>query len=135
MNTIDTLKHFKLRNTKIRVAVLEALTEASGAVSYGSLQRMLSQYDRTTLYRTLLVFNEKGLIHRAYEENGDSYYARCFGCTGQLHNHEHLHLKCSSCGGVECVEISDQLKSSIAQLPFQEIKISAKGACKACASA
>jgi len=135
MNTIDTLKHFKLRKTKIRVAVLEALTESSGAVSYGSLQRMLSQFDRTTLYRTLLVFNEKGLIHKAYEENGDSYYARCFGCTGQLHNHEHLHLKCSSCGGVECVEISDQLKSSLAQLPFQEINISAKGACKACASA
>ena len=135
MNTIDTLKHFKLRNTKIRVAVLEALTESSGAVSYGSLQRMLSQFDRTTLYRTLLVFNEKGLIHKAYEENGDSYYARCFGCSVSAHSHEHLHLKCSSCGGVECVEISDQLKSSLSQLPFQEINISAKGACSTCVSA
>ena len=49
MNTIDTLKHFKLRNTKIRVAVLEALTESSGAVSYSAIQRMIIQLDRKTI--------------------------------------------------------------------------------------
>ena len=132
MNSEGTLRHFNLRKTKIRIAVLDALAQSVGALSYAVLQERLSEFDRTTLYRTLLTLSDYGLIHKAYEENGESYYARCFGCSDQAHNHEHLHLKCSSCGGVECIEISEQLKRNLAQLPFQEINISAKGSCSTC---
>ena len=135
MTSEETLKQFNLRKTKIRVAVLDSLSQSTVAQSYSTMQNALHEFDRTTLYRTLLTLTEYGLIHKAYEENGESFYARCFGCTEQVHNHEHLHLKCSSCGGVECIEISDQLKSSLGQLPFQEINISAKGACSTCVSA
>jgi Fur family ferric uptake transcriptional regulator len=135
MTSEETLKEFNLRVTKIRLAVLDSLSQSVGALSYSVLQEALDKFDRTTLYRTLLTLSDHGLIHKAYEAKGESYYARCFGCTGIDHKHEHLHLKCSKCGGVECIEISDQLKSSLAQLPFQEINISAKGACSTCVSA
>ena len=135
MTSEETLKQFNLRKTKIRVAVLDSLSQSAVAQSYSTLQNALHDFDRTTLYRTLLTLTEHGLIHKAYEENGESFYARCCGCSVSEHSHEHLHLKCSSCGGVECIEISDQLKSSLSQLPFQEINISAKGACSACLSA
>ena len=135
MTSEETLKQFNLRKTKIRVAVLDSLSQSAVAKSYSTLQNALHDFDRTTLYRTLLTLTEHGLIHKAYEENVESFYARCFGCSVSEHSHEHLHLKCSSCGGVECIEISDQLKSSLSQLPFQEINISAKGACSECLSA
>ena len=133
MTSEETLEQFNLRKTKIRIAVLDSLSQSAVAQSYSTMQNALHEFDRTTLYRTLLTLTEYGLIHKAYEENGESYYARCFGCTGQDHHHEHLHLKCSSCGGVECLEISEELKLNLAQLPFEEINISAKGPCSSCA--
>ena len=133
MKSEETLEQFNLRKTKIRIAVLDSLSQSAVAQSYSTMQNALHEFDRTTLYRTLLTLTEYGLIHKAYEENGESYYARCFGCTGQDHHHEHLHLKCSSCGGVECLEISEELKLNLAQLPFEEINISAKGPCSSCA--
>jgi Fur family transcriptional regulator, ferric uptake regulator len=133
MTSEETLEQFNLRKTKIRIAVLDSLSQSEVAQSYSTMQNALHEFDRTTLYRTLLTLTEYGLIHKAYEENGESFYARCFGCTGQDHHHEHLHLKCSSCGGVECLEISEELKLNLAQLPFEEINISAKGPCSSCA--
>ena len=53
---------------KIRVVILEAL-EGLKALPYGDLQKNLSQFDRTTVYRTLLALMDKGLIHKALEEN------------------------------------------------------------------
>lgn len=134
MTSEETLKQFNLRKTKIRVAVLDSLSQSTVAQSYSTMQNALHEFDRTTLYRTLLTLTEYGLIHKAYEENGESFYARCFGCTGIDHKHEHLHLKCSKCGGVECVEISEQLKANLAQLPFEEVNIYAKGPCASCAA-
>ena len=134
MTSEETLKEFNLRVTKIRLAVLDSLSQSVGATSYSVLQEALDKFDRTTLYRTLLTLSDHGLIHKAYEAKGESYYARCFGCTGIEHNHEHLHLKCSKCGGVECVEISEQLKENLAQLPFEEVNIYAKGPCANCAA-
>ena len=134
MTSEETLKEFNLRVTKIRLAVLDSLSQSVGALSYSVLQETLDEFDRTTLYRTLLTLSDHGLIHKAYEAKGESYYARCFGCTGIDHKHEHLHLKCSKCGGVECVEISEQLKANLAQLPFEEVNIYAKGPCASCAA-
>ena len=134
MTSEETLEQFNLRKTKIRIAVLDSLSQSAVAQSYSTMQNALHEFDRTTLYRTLLTLTEYGLIHKAYEENGESFYARCFGCTGIDHNHEHLHLKCSKCGGVECVEISEQLKANLAQLPFEEVNIYAKGPCASCAA-
>ncbi|MCH1405799.1 MAG: transcriptional repressor [Schleiferiaceae bacterium] len=134
MTSEETLKQFNLRKTKIRVAVLDSLSQSTVAQSYSTMQNALHEFDRTTLYRTLLTLTEYGLIHKAYEENGESFYARCFGCTGIDHKHEHLHLKCSKCGGVECVEISEVLKANLAQLPFEEVNIYAKGPCASCAA-
>ena len=98
MTSEETLKEFNLRVTKIRLAVLDSLSQSVGALSYSVLQEALDKFDRTTLYRTLLTLSDHGLIHKAYEAKGESYYARCFGCTGIDHKHEHLHLKCSKCG-------------------------------------
>ncbi len=94
MDAANILKNRGLRVTKIRVAVLEALGKSQQALPYGDLQKNLSQFDRTTIYRTLLALMDKGLIHKALEENNESYYALCSDCTSNLHNHNHVHFKC-----------------------------------------
>ena len=85
MDAATTLKNHDLRVTKIRLAILEALGDGHQAKPYGELQAALGEFDRTTLYRTLLALIDKGLIHKALEENGESYYALCGGCTTHAH--------------------------------------------------
>jgi len=68
MTSEKTLKQFNLRITKIRLAVLDALSTSPAALSYSVLQDALGAFDRTTLYRTLLTLTDHGLIHKAYEE-------------------------------------------------------------------
>ena len=55
MTSEETLKEFNLRVTKIRLAVLDSLSQSVGALSYSVLQEALDKFDRTTLYRTLEV--------------------------------------------------------------------------------
>jgi Fur family ferric uptake transcriptional regulator len=132
MDAAQILKNRGLRVTKIRVAILDALGEALQALPYGELQKKLSKFDRTTLYRTLLVLIENGFIHKALEENGESYYALCSDCTSSLHNHNHVHFKCIDCSSVQCLHISKEIGLSIPDISIDSIEITAKGTCSAC---
>ena len=132
MDAANILKNRELRVTKIRVAILEALGEGQQALPYGDLQKNLSQFDRTTIYRTLLALMDKGLIHKALEENNESYYALCSDCTSNLHNHNHVHFKCNECSSVQCLYISKKVGLSIPEIEIDSIEITVKGICATC---
>ncbi len=133
MDAATTLKKHGLKVTKIRLAILEQLNCSGRAKSYAELQQELSDYDRTTLYRTINKLIEKGLIHRALEDSGDSYYALCSTCGVDRHNHDHIHFKCNECGRVECMDIDTPLKLPTSWKYFDSIEITARGTCTACA--
>ena len=132
MDAANILKNRGLRVTKIRVAVLEALGKSQQALPYGDLQKNLSRFDRTTVYRTLLALMDKGLIHKALEENNESYYALYSDCTSNLHNHNHVHFKCNECSSVQCLYISKEVGLSIPEIVIDSIEITAKGTCSSC---
>ena len=134
MDAATTLKNHDLRVTKIRLAILEALGDGHQAKPYGELQAALSEFDRTTLYRTLLALIDKGLIHKALEENGESYYALCGGCTTHAHTHDHIHFKCNDCGTVECLHLSSEIGFSLPGVAIDSLEITAKGTCNACSA-
>ena len=132
MDAAQTLKSHQLRVTKIRLAILDALSQREAAQPYSALQQSLGEFDRTTLYRTLLALIEKGLIHKALEENGEIYYALCATCTTHEHRHDHVHFRCTTCGEVTCVHLSEDLKIALPDLHIQELDITAKGTCERC---
>ena len=132
MDAANILKNRGLRVTKIRVAILEALGKSQQALPYGDLQKNLSRFDRTTVYRTLLALMDKGLIHKALEENNESYYALCSDFTSNLHNHNHVHFKCNECSSVQCLYISKEVGLSIPEIDIDSIEITAKGTCSSC---
>ena len=132
MDAATTLKNRNLRVTKIRLAILESLGGSHQAKSYGELQVALGDFDRTTLYRTLLALIENGVIHKALEENGESYYALCGGCTAHAHAHNHIHFKCNDCGSVECLHLSDEIGFALPGVAVDSLEITAKGTCETC---
>ena len=53
---------------------------------------------RATVFRTLELLTELGLLHRIYNEDGAHLYTVC------ADQHHHHHLRCVACGAVQALE-------------------------------
>ncbi|AII52518.1 Fur family transcriptional regulator [Hymenobacter sp. APR13] len=101
----QTLSKHGLRQTPVRKAVLQVLSEATYALSGGEIEQLLPpDTDRITLYRTLKSFEESGLIHRVIDASDIIRYASCsIECSAQAHFDNHVHFKCTACQHIFCL--------------------------------
>lgn len=99
------LQQADLRKTGARLAILDFLQKARGASALSDLERVLGETaDRATLYRTLITFEEHGLVHRVVDPEGVVRYALCGSdCHTEQHDHAHVHFSCSQCGQLLCL--------------------------------
>ena len=125
----------ELRNTSVRKEVLQLFLHKEIALSQPEIEHELDDScDRVTIYRTLATFLEKGVIHKVLDDQGAMKYALCADtCSAEVHQHDHLHFKCTHCGTTQCIE--EAVIPSI-QLPagFQlaELNVLAQGTCPDC---
>ncbi|HEX8330630.1 MAG TPA: transcriptional repressor [Hymenobacter sp.] len=101
----QTLTRHGLRQTTVRRAVLQVLSESSYALSGGEIEQLLPpNTDRITLYRTLKSFEECGLIHRVIDTSDVVRYAACsIECSAKAHFDNHVHFKCTACEHIYCL--------------------------------
>jgi Fur family transcriptional regulator, ferric uptake regulator len=108
MKTTEALKTYKLRNTDAREAVLGVFHDENFAISHSYIETQLAdRYDRVTLYRTIKIFLEKGLIHKVLDDQGGMKYALCKAACNtpnHIHNHDHVHFKCQVCSQTICLD-------------------------------
>ena len=72
MKAQEVLDRTEIRRTPVREAVLGILLEERRPMSYREVAaRLPGRQDRVTLYRTLLLLLEKGLVHRAQDLEGN----------------------------------------------------------------
>ncbi|MBK8698927.1 MAG: transcriptional repressor [Saprospiraceae bacterium] len=86
---------------------MEIFSEATHALGNAEIEIQFNDLDRITLYRTLKAFEEKGLIHRITDLDGNTKYALCEAkCIEQQHHehHAHIHFQCLNCHLTFCVE-------------------------------
>lgn len=128
-----------LRNTYVRRAVLSVLWAKNGALTQNEILSALSgPIDRVTFYRTLLGFEESGLIHKVVDDDGTVRYALC------RHEHknpgmgdhpedQHAHFRCVHCERTLCLEDLDLPK---VQLPegfrMEKFSFFIQGWCEDC---
>ena len=108
MDTSTLLKKHNLRKTAFRTEVLNLFLEKKGhAFAQSDIEEQLIDPDRITLYRTLRSFEEKGLIHQAYDSSGVNKYALCNdNCNEHSHEDSHAHFHCQTCGITQCLHES-----------------------------
>jgi Fur family ferric uptake transcriptional regulator len=134
---LQMLSNHQLRNTAIRREMLALFLASSHALSHSHIEsRLVSNFDRVTLYRTLKTFEEKGLIHRIANDRDTIEYALC---KDDCHEHEHKHLdnhahfRCNKCQHTFCLE-----ELSIPKLPIpvgfkaSEFQLLVVGICAGC---
>src|ERR1700743_328190 len=106
-NKIDELlKKKQLSVTSGRRKILELFLQQEGALSHSDIEKKAGErFDRVTVYRTLQVFLEKGLIHSIPTSDNSIRYALCKDdCSGGQHRDAHVHFICNSCGSPCCLE-------------------------------
>ncbi len=129
------LKKHKLRRTPARSKILELYLDRNHALSHKEIEDVLSDsHDRVTIYRTLSTFEEKGIIHRVFDNNPSIRYALCgTECNHDHHHDNHIHFNCISCNKTYCLE---HVQLPHIQIPssFKTNKIHffAEGICEAC---
>ena len=130
------LKAKGINPTAMRILVLEYLLKQSSAVSLHDLEENFQHSDRTTLYRTLKTFEEKGLIHNIKDGSEATKYALCAdACKDGEHFDLHMHFYCNSCKETFCLpkhKIPDVKLPK--QFVLEELNLVAKGICDKCSA-
>lgn len=124
------------RVTPQRVLILDAVCDGGGHTTLGEVYMRVRQVDpsidRSTLYRTLKLFVDLGLVVSADTGDGETYYEIA-------KPHRHHHLVCRQCGTER--EIEHTLLQNMFDQVFQHYAFKADtdhlvlfGLCRECAS-
>ncbi|UCG56415.1 MAG: transcriptional repressor [Phycisphaerales bacterium] len=128
------LKAAGLYCTEARMAILNVLIEAGGALSHDQMKQRLGKkhFNKVTIYRTLATLSNVGLVHKAFVDKRACYFELADNCT---ETQCHPHLTCTKCGSTHCLtEISLPMpKSPHKGFVIRRQQIRLEGLCPMCA--
>ena len=130
---IQKLLHaYGLAETAIRKQVIECLWGDSVALTQKELEDQLpANTDRVTLYRTLKLFLQRGILHKIVIDD----QTRKFKLAGRFRKSDHAHFYCIHCKKLLCMP---QLNIDMSLLPsgfqFQSARMVVEGICDNCTS-
>jgi Fur family ferric uptake transcriptional regulator len=100
---IEALRIAGCRITPQRRAVLAELVEQRGHINPAELSEQVAEklpgMNAATVYRTLWLLDELGILTHTHLEDGVMYH--------QSERADHVHLSCSRCGSSEVLEAKD----------------------------
>lgn len=128
-STEEFLKESGIRATTTRVLIWEKINEVSFAFSLTDVENLIPDIDRSTIFRTLVVFEEHHLLHSIDDGSGAQKY-----CVAKSEEEQHVHITCNICHHTYCCK---SLLVPKVEVPdgFQVIETSyvIKGICRECA--
>ena len=133
--TAQKLSNKNINATAMRLLVLDFLLDQSSAISLTDIEKGMAPADRTTIYRTLKTFEEKGLVHAIDDGTGTPKYALCADeCGADEHHDTHVHFFCVSCNETLCLPDS-KIPALLLPNKFSalEMNLVVKGVCDQCA--
>ena len=99
-----TLENNGIRPTAMRILIYKFMAKKEVAIALTDIENAFVKAERTTLYRTLKTFEDKGIVHHIDDGTGISKYALCEqGCNCELDQDLHLHFHCSNCDKTVCL--------------------------------
>ena len=135
MQTDEILKSNQLSITDSRKKILSMFLNSGGALAHADIEKNAGEkFDRVTIYRTLQVFVDKGIIHTIPTPDNSIKYALCKDDCAEGHHHDHhVHFQCKQCGVTYCL---DDVTTPEVKLPkgyaAEQIEVVISGVCKNC---
>jgi Fur family ferric uptake transcriptional regulator len=130
----DILRRKNLSVTDSRKKILSLFLQSPDALAHGDIEKKAGEkFDRVTVYRTLQVFVEKGIIHSIPTADNSVLYALCKDCNEGHHHDDHVHFVCTNCQTTICL---DDTVSPRIDLPpgftANSVQVVIHGVCKNC---
>lgn len=103
------LLHRGIRPTALRQLILRTMLEADIALSLSDLEILLETVDKSTIFRTLILFHNHHLVHIVEDGSGHTKYGLCENdchCGEERHvglSDLHTHFNCERCGRTFCL--------------------------------
>lgn len=92
-----------IRVTAVRLLVLRTVYDGvEGTFSLQDVVELLGTADSSTVFRSLALFAEKGLLHTIDDGSGMQKYCVCHCPDGRRHR-GHIHLSCTVCHKTTCL--------------------------------
>jgi Fur family ferric uptake transcriptional regulator len=135
MQVDEILKTNQLSITDSRKKILGLFLGSEGALAHADIEKNAGEkFDRVTVYRTLQVFVDKGIIHTIPTPDNSIKYALCKDDCSEGHHHDHhVHFQCRQCGNTYCL---DDVTTPEVKLPkgyaAEQIEVVINGVCKNC---
>ncbi len=135
MQIDEILKTNQLSITDSRKKILGLFLNSDGALAHADIEKNAGEkFDRVTIYRTLQVFVDKGIIHTIPTPDNSIKYALCKDDCVEGHHHDHhVHFQCKQCGVTYCL---DDVTTPDVKLPkgyaADQIEVVISGICKNC---
>ena len=131
---VQLLESKGIRPTAMRLMTYKRLAELEVAISLGDLEKDFKVSERSTLFRTMKAFEEKGIVHQIEDGTGIIKYALCEeNCECEVGNDLHLHFHCNNCNETVCLT---EHKIPHISLPdgyiTEDINLVVKGICEKC---
>ena len=123
-----------VRPTAMRILISKFMLQKDTAVALTDIENAFAKMDRTTIYRTIKTFEEKGIAHQIDDGTGIQKYALCEkGCNCDIARDLHLHFHCSNCNQTVCLTNHKLPHINLPQGYFAEdINLVVTGICKKC---
>lgn len=121
-----------IRPTAIRAMVMRNLHSLPEVFTLADAEEMMDSVDRSTLFRTLELFAEAGVLH-VDSIGGVKRYCLCTCHDHDHHKESHIHVTCRICGHTFCIK--DQ-SPTIPALPdgfeVESVACAIEGVCGEC---
>tara|TARA_R100000935_G_scaffold21077_3_gene39473 strand:+ start:357 stop:773 length:417 start_codon:yes stop_codon:yes gene_type:complete len=131
---VQILESMGIRPTAMRLMTYKRLAELKVAISLGDLEKDFKISERSTLFRTMKTFEEKGIVHQIQDGTGVIKYALC-EAECEVGNDLHLHFHCNNCEETVCLT---EHKIPHINLPegyiTEDINLVVKGICGKCSN-
>ena len=103
---LKIFKKNKLSVTDGRKKILELFLNNPEALTHADIEKKTGEnFDRVTVYRTLQVFVDKGIIHHIPTKDNSILYALCKDNCEEGHHHDnHVHFICDECDKTICLD-------------------------------
>ena len=138
--TEKTLLSKGIRPTEMRLKIHKYLNRKTYAVSLNEMQKVFiakseknKTANRTTFYRNLKIFEDKGLIHQINDGTGVAKFAISDKkAKGKYGTDLHMHFHCTVCGKTICLPDRISKQNLPDDYEINDLNLVLKGVCKNC---
>ena len=127
------LKKHGIRLTGIRILILKEMFKFKNTFNLTDLEISLDTIDKSTIFRTIILFEEQHLLHSIEDGSGSVKYCVCTQDHICNINELHAHFHCEVCKQTFCIE-NEHIPLILLEDGFvaKSINYTIKGICPKC---